>query len=176
MPVTNIDKVRRVVSAPLLTAEPLDPRVRLINHVSADFGVGIQVQISINVTRWDACCTQSIKGEVRRVLQGILPPELTSAQVQGAAHSAITPRFLRLRVVLAVSFARIHWQNLANFSGLALEFVNAADHDRIQRDDVLVLVGIRDALLAEFEITVLNKTRDEDYAARHRLSTCSTRS
>jgi len=86
-------------------------------------------------------------------------------------HAAITPRFLGLRVVVAVSFARIHWQNLANFGVLALEFVNAADHDRIQRDDVLVLVGIRDALLAGFEITVHNKTRDEDYFARHRLST-----
>jgi len=86
-------------------------------------------------------------------------------------HAAITPRFLGLRVVLAVSFARIHWQNLANFGVLALEFTDAADHDRIQRDDVLVLVGIRDALLAGSEITVHNKTRDEDYAARHRLST-----
>ncbi|GAB2818009.1 aconitate hydratase [Alpinimonas psychrophila] len=86
-------------------------------------------------------------------------------------HAAITPRFLGLRVVLAVSFARIHWQNLANFGVLALEFTDAADHDRIQRDDVLVLVGIRDALLAGSEITVHNKTRDEDYVARHRLST-----
>ena len=86
-------------------------------------------------------------------------------------HAAITPRFLGLRVVLAVSFARIHWQNLANFGVLALEFTDAADHDRIQRDDVLLLVGIRDALLTGSEITVHNKTRDEDYAARHRLST-----
>lgn len=86
-------------------------------------------------------------------------------------HAAITPRFLGLRAVLAVSFARIHWQNLANFGVLALEFANAADHDRIQRDDVLVLAGIREALVAGTEITVHNKTRDEDYAARHRLST-----
>ena len=86
-------------------------------------------------------------------------------------HAAITPRFLGLRVVLAVSFARIHWQNLANFGVLALEFTDAADHDRIQRDDVLVLVGVRGALVAGSKITVHNKTRDEDYAARHRLST-----
>ncbi len=86
-------------------------------------------------------------------------------------HAAITPRFLGLRAVLAVSFARIHWQNLANFGVLAVEFADAADHDRIQRDDVLVLAGIREALVAGTEITVHNKTRDEDYAARHRLST-----
>ncbi|MBC7593625.1 MAG: aconitate hydratase [Kineosporiaceae bacterium] len=86
-------------------------------------------------------------------------------------HAAITPRFLGLRAVLAVSFARIHWQNLANFGVLALEFANAADHDRIHRDDVLVLAGIRGALVAGTEITIHNRTRDEDYAARHRLST-----
>ena len=86
-------------------------------------------------------------------------------------HAAITPRFLGLRAVLAVSFARIHWLNLANFGVLALEFTDAADHDRIQRGDVLVLAGIREALVAGTEITVHNKTRDEDYTARHRLST-----
>ena len=86
-------------------------------------------------------------------------------------HAAITPRFLGLRAVLAVSFARIHWQNLANFGVLAIEFEDATDHDRIRQGDVLVLAGIREALVAGTGITVHNKTRNEDYAARHRLST-----
>ncbi|MDO8500481.1 MAG: aconitate hydratase [Gemmatimonadaceae bacterium] len=86
-------------------------------------------------------------------------------------HAAITPRFLGLRAVLAVSFARIHWQNLANFGVLALEFADAADHDRIQQGDVLVLAGIREALVAGTEIAVRNVTRDEVYAVRNGLST-----
>jgi len=85
-------------------------------------------------------------------------------------HAAITPRFLGLRAVLAVSFARIHWQNLTNFGVLAIEFADAPDHDRIQRGDVLVLAGIRQALVAGTEITVHNETRNEDYVAGHRLS------
>jgi len=85
-------------------------------------------------------------------------------------HAAITPRFLGLRAVLAVSFARIHWQNLANFGVLALEFADATDRDRIQRDDVLVLDGIREALAAGTEITVHNTTRNEDYAAQQNFS------
>lgn len=85
-------------------------------------------------------------------------------------HAAITPRFLGLRAVLAVSFARIHWQNLANFGVLALEFADAADHGRIQQGDVLVLAGIRDALVAGTEIAVRNETRDEAYAVRNGLS------
>ena len=86
-------------------------------------------------------------------------------------HAAITPRFLGLRVVLAVSFARIHWQNLANFGALALQFTDASDHDRIQQGDVLMLDGIREALINGTEIQVTNKTRDEVYSVRHELST-----
>ena len=85
-------------------------------------------------------------------------------------HAAITPRFLGLRAVLAVSFARIHWQNLANFGVLALEFADATDHGRIQRDDVLVMEGIREALATRTEITVHNKTRHENYATRQNFS------
>ena len=86
-------------------------------------------------------------------------------------HAAITPRFLGLRAVMAVSFARIHWQNLANFGVLALEFTNAADRDRIQQGDVLLLTGLRDALVTGTEILVHNESRDEVYSVRHGLST-----
>jgi aconitate hydratase len=85
-------------------------------------------------------------------------------------HAAITPRFLGLRVVLAVSFARIHWQNLANFGVLALEFTDAGDHDRIRQGDVLLLAGLRDALVTGNGIHVHNRTRNEDYSVRHTLS------
>jgi len=85
-------------------------------------------------------------------------------------HAAITPRFLGLRAVLAVSFARIHWQNLANFGVLALQFADSTDHARIQRDDVLVLEGIREALANGTEITVHNTTRDEHYATVQNFS------
>ncbi len=72
--------------------------------------------------------------------------------------------------MLAVSFARIHWQNLANFGVLALEFAHADEYRRIEQDDVLVLEGIRAALKDGTEITARNTTRDEEYAVRHRLS------
>ena len=85
-------------------------------------------------------------------------------------HAAIAPRYLGLRAVLAVSFARIHWQNLANFGVLALEFADPDDHRRIEQDDVLVMAGIRNAISSGTEITVRNATRDQEYTARHRLS------
>ncbi|GAA1772172.1 aconitate hydratase [Streptomonospora arabica] len=85
-------------------------------------------------------------------------------------HAAITPRFLGLRAVVARSFARIHWQNLANFGVLALEFTDPADYDRIESGDVLVLDGLRETLPAASEVVLRNKTRDEEYTLRHRLS------
>ncbi|MFI7677976.1 aconitate hydratase [Actinophytocola sp. NPDC049390] len=85
-------------------------------------------------------------------------------------HAAITPRYLGLRAVLAKSFARIHWQNLANFGVLALEFTDPADYDRVEQDDVLVVDDLRRALSESQEVDVRNETRDERYRVRHRLS------
>ncbi|TDD24453.1 aconitate hydratase [Nonomuraea diastatica] len=86
-------------------------------------------------------------------------------------HAAIAPRHLGLRVVLAVSFARIHWQNLANFGVLALEFADPGDYRRVRQGDVLVMDGLRHAIgSSETGITVRNTTRDQLYSTRHRLS------
>jgi aconitate hydratase len=85
-------------------------------------------------------------------------------------HAAITPRYLGLAVVIARSYARIHWQNLANFGVLALEFTEPADLDRIEPGDVLRLEGLHDRLPAATDLTVTNTTRDQRYTVRHRLS------
>jgi len=85
-------------------------------------------------------------------------------------HAVIAPRFLGLRAVLAVSFARIHWQNLASFGVLALEFADPEDYGDVHQDDVLVLEGIRGAIASGSNMTVHNATRHEEYVVRHRLS------
>ena len=85
-------------------------------------------------------------------------------------HAAITPRYLGLHAVLARSFARIHWQNLANFGILALEFVDERDHDRVHPGDTLVIDGLRDALAGSQALTVTNAGRHEQYLVRHQLS------
>jgi aconitate hydratase len=85
-------------------------------------------------------------------------------------HAAITPRYLGLHAVIAKSFARIHWQNLANFGVLALEFDDPDDYDRIDEKDTLLLDGIRDLLPGGPHLEVRNTTKDEKYAVSHRLS------
>ncbi|PXY28217.1 aconitate hydratase [Prauserella muralis] len=85
-------------------------------------------------------------------------------------HAAITPRHLGLKAVLAKSFARIHWQNLANFGILPLEFVDPADYDRVDDGDSLVLDELREQLPGGTELTVHNATKNESFPVCHRLS------
>jgi aconitate hydratase len=86
-------------------------------------------------------------------------------------HAAIAPRYLGLRAVIAKSFARIHWQNLANFGVLGLEFDDPADYDGVDIDDVLALRDLRAALGRENRrLTVENTTKNASYTLRHRLS------
>jgi len=60
-------------------------------------------------------------------------------------HAAIAPRYLGLRLVLAIDYARIHWQNLANFGVVAAE-IDRADHGRLVQGDVLRVTGLRDVV------------------------------
>jgi aconitate hydratase len=86
-------------------------------------------------------------------------------------HAAIAPRYLGLRVVIARSYARIHWQNLANFGILGLEFDAPDDYDRIERDHVLRFADLRQVLESgDQTLEVTNTTADERYTLRHRLS------
>ncbi|MBC7595107.1 MAG: aconitate hydratase [Kineosporiaceae bacterium] len=85
-------------------------------------------------------------------------------------HAAITPRYLGLQVVLAGSYARIHWQNLTNFGVLALEFADPEDRLKISRGDVLRFEGLRESIAQGPDVRVRNVTRNEEYAARHSLS------
>ncbi|GAA3706555.1 aconitate hydratase [Gordonia hankookensis] len=85
-------------------------------------------------------------------------------------HAAIAPRHLGLRMVIAKSFARIHWQNLANFGVLAVEFGDPADHDAIDQDDILKVTGIRDSLGSTDEMRIENVTKGTTFPVRHRLS------
>ena len=83
-------------------------------------------------------------------------------------HAVIAPRHLGLRAVIATSFARIHWQNLANFGILALEFDDPADHDGIEVGAEVVLEGIHAALRAGTALTA--RIGGKDVGLHHRLS------
>jgi aconitate hydratase len=83
-------------------------------------------------------------------------------------HAAICPRYLGLRVVIAKSFARIHWQNLANFGILALEFADGSDYDALEQGATLSFSGLHDALQGGSEVT--GSVDGTEYTFRHQLS------
>jgi aconitate hydratase len=86
-------------------------------------------------------------------------------------HAAIAPRYLGLRVVITKSFARIHWQNLANFGILALTFADENDYDAIEQGDVLALRNLHKALESNGkEIEIENTTKGATFTTKHLLS------
>ncbi|MFC4242918.1 aconitate hydratase [Gryllotalpicola reticulitermitis] len=108
--------------------------------------------------------------EVREESGHILVGGSNYGQGSSREHAVIAPRFLGLRAVIAISYARIHWQNLANFGVLALEFADADDYERLQQGDVLELEGVREAIAHGHEMTARNTSREESYRLIHRLS------
>ncbi len=92
------------------------------------------------------------------------------AQGSSREHAAIAPRYLGQVAVIAKSYARIGWQNLANFGIVPLELADPADYDRIEEGDELEVEGLRGALEAGRRITLHDRTRGFDVAATHTLS------
>jgi aconitate hydratase len=84
-------------------------------------------------------------------------------------HAALAPRFLGLRVVLARSFARIHWQNLINFGILPLTFGDPAEYEQIKQGDRLRFAGLR-GLKPGQPLSVENQSQGRSFETRQALS------
>ncbi|MFU8877074.1 MAG: aconitate hydratase [Wenzhouxiangellaceae bacterium] len=85
--------------------------------------------------------TRAAKLEKHAVIGGV-----NYGQGSSREHAAIAPRYLGLRVVIAKSFARIHWQNLVNFGVLPLTFARKKDYDGLKQDMKLKFTGLRKAI------------------------------
>ena len=84
-------------------------------------------------------------------------------------HAALGPKYLGIKAVIAVSFARIHSQNLANFGIMPLEFKNEADYGTIDQGDCLEITGLLENL-DNNTIELKNITKNETYPLLHHLS------
>jgi aconitate hydratase len=94
---------------------------------------------------------------------------LNYGQGSSRENAALAPRHLGLRVVLARSFARIHWQNLVNFGVVPLTFVEAADADGLRQGEVLRFEGLHAALRGGGTVTA-RRADGGTVALRHALS------
>ncbi|HRZ89794.1 MAG TPA: aconitase family protein, partial [Spirochaetia bacterium] len=84
-------------------------------------------------------------------------------------HAALSPLFLGVKAVVAVSYARIHRQNLVNAGILPLTFADKADRDALHAGDRLRIEDARKALDGE-RIRIRNETTGKTVEALHGLS------
>ena len=85
-------------------------------------------------------------------------------------HAALAPRFLGLRIIIAISFGRIHWQNLINSGVLPLVFKEQSDYQKIEQNDLLEFSNLRNKISQVKEIEVFNTTKDRVFLTEHKLS------
>ena len=75
--------------------------------------------------------------------------------------------------MLAKSYARIAWQNLANFGILPLEFINEYDYDCIEQGDDIELKDVIQSVKSKENIKVVihkSKGNSKTIEMKHTLS------
>ena len=85
-------------------------------------------------------------------------------------HAALCPMYLGVRAVIAKSIERIHKANLINFAIVPIEFADAADYDRINEEDELVIDGLLEAIEKSEIVTINNKTQGFEFTGSLKLS------
>ncbi len=69
-------------------------------------------------------------------------------------HAAMEPRFLGVKVVLVLSFARIHETNLKKQGVLAVTFADKADYEKVQESDTIAVKELT-SFAPEQQLTVV---------------------
>jgi len=111
----------------------------------------------------------SFPERARKAGGGILVAGENYGQGSSREHAALSPLFLGVQAIIAVSYARIHRQNLVNAGILPLLFEDGTDLEKIAQGDRLELRNLRSALEGEF-VEVRNMTTGAAIRARHGLS------
>ncbi len=70
---------------------------------------------------------------------GIIVAGANYGQGSSREHAALAPRYLGVKAVVALSFARIHLANLINFGVIPLLFSSGQDYGRIDEGDYVVI-------------------------------------
>lgn len=85
-------------------------------------------------------------------------------------HAALAPRFLGLHMVIAKSFARIHWQNLINFGILPLTFMNPDDYLKVEPGDVLLIKDLHETIRKSKLLNVYVEGKSRVIPVQHKYS------
>ena len=101
---------------------------------------------------------------------GVVVAGESYGQGSSREHAALCPMYLGVRAVLAKGIERIHQANLVNFAILPLVFAEAADYDRIEAGDELVIDDTSASVASAERVTVRNRTKGFDFACLLNLS------
>lgn len=92
---------------------------------------------------------------------GIIVGGENYGQGSSREHAALAPMYLKVKAVVARSFARIHLNNLINFGILPLIFTEPADYDLCEQGDVCSIEGVRGMITGDLPIIMINKTKNK---------------
>lgn len=84
-------------------------------------------------------------------------------------HAALVPNYLKIKVIFAVSFARIHRSNLIN-NGILPLVIEAKDQDFFNDQDSYKIVNIKDVVEHNGKVKVINETTNDSIEAELTLS------
>lgn len=89
-------------------------------------------------------CPQIARQYKQKEIRWIIIGDNNYGEGSSREHAAMTPRYLGCAAVIVKSFARIHETNLKKQGILALTFENPNDYDKIEENDRLSIVGLKD--------------------------------
>lgn len=110
-----------------------------------------------------AVCDETFPERIKKEGKGIIIGGSNYGQGSSREHAALVPLYLGVKAVITKSFARIHVANLVNAGILPFTFKNEEDYNRIDQLDELILPDIREKLEKNETVTLINKTKNEEY-------------
>jgi len=102
---------------------------------------------------------------------GIVVAGESYGQGSSREHAALCPMYLGVRAVIAKSIERIHRANLINFCIVPIRFANAADYDRLQAGDELVIDDLLGAIRSSEQVTIRKSDGSFEFVGKLELST-----
>ncbi|MEW5760458.1 MAG: aconitate hydratase [Candidatus Thermoplasmatota archaeon] len=100
---------------------------------------------------------------------GAIVGGLNYGQGSSREHAALAPMYLKIKFVLAKSFARIHHANLVNFGIIPLRFMNNEDYDIIEQEDELEIENAKEQI-KNGKLRIKNLSKNKEIVAFHELS------
>lgn len=109
-----------------------------------------------------AVCDETFPERAKQQGGGIIIGGSNYGQGSSREHAALVPLYLGIKAVIAKSFARIHMQNLINAGIVPLTFENPNDFENISQNDDLEIKNIKDDIINNKPIILVNKTNGKE--------------